>query len=124
MKRSPRQVLTAVPFHSGAIACDLHPDYLSTRLASEMSKELAIRCSDSDPSCHIASCMAENRLDEPVIGVSFDGTGLWHRRDNLGRRIPLPASGIFTRYAYLDPVALPGGDAAVKDPGEGFLISL
>src|SRR5690606_23087400 len=51
-------------FTPEAIACDLHPDYLSTRLASEMSSELGIPLFRiQHHHAHIASCMAEHRLD-------------------------------------------------------------
>jgi hydrogenase maturation protein HypF len=58
--------------HPRAVAHDLHPSYLSTRAAQEMG----LPCIGvQHHHAHIASCMAEHRLEGPVIGVAFDGTG-------------------------------------------------
>ena len=67
---------------------DLHPDYASTRYARAATPGASRRLAVQHHHAHMASCMAENGLDEPVIGVTFDGTGLRHRRRDLGRRVP------------------------------------
>ena len=100
------------------IAHDLHPDYLSTRYAQE---RLA-----SDPSlelvavqhhfAHVASCIAENRVEGQVIGIAFDGTGLGTDRAIWGGEFLLADLRGFTRVAHLKYVPLPGGDAAVRHP--------
>lgn len=55
------------------IAYDLHPDYLSTQYALDVNapKKIGVQHHHA----HIVSCLAENHLDGPVIGLSFDGTG-------------------------------------------------
>ena len=54
---------------------DLHPDYATTRYARERDPSIP-RLAVQHHHAHVASCMADNLLDEPVIGVAFDGTGL------------------------------------------------
>ena len=54
---------------------DLHPDYATTRYADELDPAIP-RLAVQHHHAHMASCMADNGLDEPVIGVTFDGTGL------------------------------------------------
>ncbi len=58
------------------VAYDLHPDYLSTKYALELPGVDLVGVQHHH--AHIASCLADNRVDGPVIGVAFDGTGLWH----------------------------------------------
>ena len=102
------------------LACDMHPDYMSTHFA----RELATR---SDPPlpvvavqhhyAHILSCMAENELQAPVLGVSWDGTGYGLDGTIWGGEFLAPdQGGTFTRVAHLRTFRLPGGDRAVKEP--------
>jgi len=65
---------------------------------------------------HIASCMAENHLRGPVIGVAFDGTGFGTDGKIWGGEFLVADSAGFTRRAHLRYVPLPGGDAAVRQP--------
>jgi len=96
------------------IAHDLHPDYLSTRYAQGLTdkKLLAIQHHHA----HIASCMAENGLDEKVIGVVFDGTGLGIDGKTWGGEFLVADYSGFERYAHLRYTPMPGGDAAVRNP--------
>src|SRR6202035_722093 len=56
-----------------AAAYDLHPGYMSTRMA--LGSDITRRIGVQHHHAHIASCMAENHLRGNVIGVAFDGTG-------------------------------------------------
>lgn len=93
--------------------CDLHPDYLSTRFAHQLGIEVL---EVQHHHAHIASCMAEHGLDEKVIGIALDGTGLgtdgtiWG-----GEYLTCDLSG-FSRHYYFDPVPLPGGDKVTDQP--------
>ena len=96
------------------IAHDLHPDYLSTRYAEGLTdkKLLAIQHHHA----HIASCMAENGLDEKVIGIAFDGTGLGTDGKVWGGEFLVADYLGFKRWAHLRYTPMPGGDAAVRHP--------
>ena len=91
------------------IAHDLHPDYLSTRWAlARTEPKLAVQHHHA----HIASCMAENRIDKKVIGVAFDGAGLGSDGQVWGGEFMLCDYHGYQRCAHLRYVALPGGDKA------------
>jgi hydrogenase maturation protein HypF len=97
------------------IAHDLHPDYLSTRYAMEQAdiQKVAVQHHHA----HIASCMAEHQLEEPVIGLSFDGTG-YGTDGNIwgGEVLIVNDTGTFTRAAHLSYIPMPGSAAAIKEP--------
>jgi hydrogenase maturation protein HypF len=97
------------------VACDLHPDYLSTRYAKERSGH--IPCIEvQHHHAHVAACMAENKADGPVIGLSFDGTGLGTDGTIWGGEVLVAQYHTFTRVAHLAPVPMPGSAAAIKAP--------
>lgn len=96
------------------IACDLHPDYLSTRYALEQQDHPVVRVQHHH--AHIASCLAENRVDGPVIGLSFDGTGYGEDGTVWGGEILVADARGYERAAHLAAVPMPGAAAAVKEP--------
>ncbi len=96
------------------IACDMHPDYLSTRYALEQSELPVIQVQHHH--AHIVSCLAENRIDGPVIGLAFDGTGYGIDGAVWGGEVLISDRMNFARAARLDYVAMPGAAAAVKEP--------
>jgi hydrogenase maturation protein HypF len=143
------------------VVADLHPDYLSTRFASELAASTPARLASAttvdgewtiarvldgressaastplgarsvrqrSPDliqvqhhvAHIVSCMAENELAPPVLGVSWDGTGWGPDGTVWGGEFILISQGgsglEWNRVAHLRPFRLPGGDAAVKEP--------
>ncbi len=112
------------------IACDLHPDYLSTRYALDQQGHPVIRVQHHH--AHIVSCLAENRVDGPVIGLSFDGTGYGEDGTVWGGEILVADAKGYERAAHLATVPMPGAAAAIKEPwrmavsylmatfGEGF----
>jgi hydrogenase maturation protein HypF len=65
---------------------------------------------------HIAACMAENHLDGPVIGIACDGTGYGTDGTIWGCEILIADFAGFTRSAWLDPIPMPGGAAAIREP--------
>ncbi len=96
-----------------AIAHDLHPDYRSTRWARRSDLPLI---GVQHHHAHIASCLAENGRSSPTIGVAFDGTGCGPAGDLWGGEILLADLAGFRRLGHLRPIALPGGEAAIRQP--------
>ena len=96
------------------VAYDMHPDYLSTRYAQE--QEQVAKVPVQHHHAHIAGCMAENKVDAPVIGLSFDGTGYGADGRIWGGEILLARYTGFDRLAHLAYVPMPGGAAAIREP--------
>lgn len=97
-----------------AVAHDLHPQYLTTRLALEIPDIEKIGVQHHH--AHIASCMAENRLNGKVIGVALDGTGYGTDGKIWGGEFLVCGFEEFTRPVHFRYVPLAGGDAAVRQP--------
>ena len=96
------------------IACDMHPDYLSTRYAQEQQADHKIPVQHHH--AHIVSCMAEHKLEGAVIGLSFDGTGYGTDGAIWGGEILIAREHDFKRAAHLAYVPMPGSAAAIKEP--------
>jgi hydrogenase maturation protein HypF len=105
-------------FRPEVIAHDLHPDYASTRYAlGRAAADPAIRLvAVQHHHAHLASCLAENELDEPVIGVTFDGTGYGPDGTIWGGEFLVGDARGVRRAAHLRPVPQPGGDRAAREP--------
>jgi hydrogenase maturation protein HypF len=107
-----------------ALACDMHPDYLSTRAAQ---KSALAQCRPvpvvpvQHHHAHVRACMAENELCGPVLGVSWDGTGYGPDGTVWGGEFLRVAGAGFERVAYLRTFRLPGGDQAVREPRRAAL---
>jgi hydrogenase maturation protein HypF len=93
---------------------DMHPDYISTRTGSDFSNLPIV--SVQHHHAHIASCMAEHRLDEKVIGVAFDGTGYGTDGNIWGSEFIVCDLNDFERITHFEYVQLPGGDSASEEP--------
>ncbi|OGC77391.1 MAG: carbamoyltransferase HypF [candidate division Zixibacteria bacterium RBG_16_50_21] len=102
-------------------AHDLHPEYLATRFVQTLEgvKKIGVQHHEA----HIASCMAEHGLQEPVIGVAFDGTGLGWDGKIWGGEFFAGEPGRFERVAHFKYLPLPGGEAAILHPAQmGFSV--
>ncbi|MFQ5996114.1 MAG: carbamoyltransferase HypF [Dehalococcoidales bacterium] len=100
------------------VAHDLHPDYLATKYAREMAAaapELRL-CPVQHHHAHIASCLAENGVNEPAIGVALDGTGYGTDGHIWGGEFLLVDYKGFRRLGHFQYVPLPGAEAAIKRP--------
>ncbi len=98
------------------IVHDLHPDYASTRYARAARRARSRLLAVQHHHAHVASCMAENGLDEPVIGVAFDGTGYGTDGAIWGGEFLTGDYRGFRRAAHLRYVAMPGGEQAIREP--------
>ncbi|GAB4402743.1 MAG: carbamoyltransferase HypF [Anaerolineales bacterium] len=108
-----------------SIACDMHPNYLATRYALERAeREKLPTIAVQHHHAHIAACMAEHGLTEPVIGVSFDGTGYGDDGAIWGGEFLVADAKSYQRAAQLEYFPLPGGDAAIKKPARTALALL
>lgn len=96
------------------IACDLHPDYLSTSYAVEHAKNRRI-IRVQHHHAHMASCMADNNLTGDVISVIWDGTGYGNDGTIWGGEILSGGYSSFERRGTFLSTPMPGGDRAVKD---------
>jgi len=95
------------------IACDLHPDYLTTRFAENLDLPL-VRIQHHH--AHIASVLVDNCRVCPVIGVAYDGTGYGEDGRIWGGEILVGDIGHYQRRFHLRYLPLPGGDRAIKRP--------
>ncbi|TRZ51310.1 MAG: carbamoyltransferase HypF, partial [Dehalococcoidia bacterium] len=99
------------------IAYDMHPEYLSTKYALEVGLESGLSLIPvQHHHAHIVSCLVENEVEGPVIGVAFDGTGYGTDGTIWGGEFLLADWRRFQRVGHLEYVPLPGGAAAIKKP--------
>jgi hydrogenase maturation protein HypF len=120
------------------IAADLHPDYLSTKFASERRPPArhesldTIQQSGSETGAplviqvqhhiaHVFSCIAENDVNLPALGVAWDGAGYGTDGTIWGGEFFVVKADTVERVASLRPFRLPGGDAATKEPRRAAL---
>jgi len=96
------------------IVSDCHPDYSSTQFAADLNKPIS-KCQHHV--AHVYSCMAENKVEPPLLGVSWDGTGygldetVWG-----GEFFHVQEDFSVERIAHLRPFKLPCGEKAVREP--------
>ncbi len=96
---------------------DLHPGYLSTTWAKEWARERGLRLiAVQHHHAHVAGCMAEHGLDGPVIGLALDGTGYGTDGRIWGGEVLVCRLDGFERFAHLEYVPMPGGEAAIWEP--------
>ncbi|MFC3682578.1 Kae1-like domain-containing protein [Hydrogenophaga luteola] len=125
-----------------AIAHDLHPDFFSTQLAIATADALGVPAIGvQHHHAHLAAVVAEHGIEGPVVGLALDGVGLGAKTDTPCQASPVPPEGDsrswggpangFTawggellwldgarweRLGHLQPLALPGGDRAAREP--------
>jgi hydrogenase maturation protein HypF len=140
-EKAVRHMQTLFRVEPEIIACDIHPGYFTSQWAKRKIENGEWKIEDGESPipwrahvsnlqspisllsvqhhhAHIAAVMAENGLDgrEPVLGLSFDGTGYGLDGAIWGGEVLLADYAGFTRLAHLKYIPLPGGDAAIKRP--------
>lgn len=95
------------------VAHDLHPEYLPTKHALALGLPTE---GVQHHHAHIASVLGEHGKDGPVIGVAFDGTGYGTDGAIWGGEVLIAGLERFERFAHLEYVPLPGGEAAIRRP--------
>jgi hydrogenase maturation protein HypF len=95
------------------VAHDLHPEYLATKWALEQEAELV---GVQHHHAHAAACLAEHGETGEALAVVFDGTGYGTDGTFWGGEILRCDLTAFERVAHLEPVPLPGGEAAIRQP--------
>ncbi|MDE3246809.1 MAG: carbamoyltransferase HypF, partial [Acidobacteriota bacterium] len=104
------------------LACDLHPDYASTRLAERMAQERGLTLVRvQHHHAHAAACIAELDLREPVLGLAWDGSGYGPDGTVWGGEALLVEGPRFSRIGHLRTFPLPGGERAVREPRRSAL---
>jgi len=100
-------------FKPEKIVSDIHPDYLSTKYAEKL---LLPTLKVQHHHAHILSCLADNQLEPPVLGISWDGTGLGTDGTIWGGEFLRVFEKTFVRIAHFRHFKLPGGEMAIKEP--------
>ena len=110
------------------IAYDMHPGYLSGQYALERAEKSGIRAvAVQHHHAHIASCLADNAVPGPVIGVAFDGTGYGTDGKIWGGEFLVADYKSFKRVGQLEYLPLPGGASAIRKPYRtalGYMLAL
>ena len=107
-------------FAPEALACDLHPEYASTKLAHAEAQTTQLPLGVAQHHhAHVAACLMENgvpRHAPPVLGVALDGLGFGDDGTLWGGEFLLADYCNYTRLGTFKPVAMLGGEAAVREP--------
>ena len=113
------EVLEIAPVH---VACDLHPDFYSSRLAEDFATRFDCELTPvQHHHAHICAVMAEHRIARPVLGLAIDGTGLGTDGTIWGGELLRVAPEGFERLAHLAPLSMPGGEICAR---EGFRMAM
>lgn len=96
------------------ISCDLHPNFYNTRYAEDQKDIPVFQIQHHH--AHMASCMAENNIQNKVIGITFDGVGYGEDGNLWGGEFLVGDYSKFERFAHFKYFPLLGGDKAVKEP--------
>ena len=100
--------------HPEVFISDMHPNYFTTVLTDKLAEGKS-RLKVQHHHAHIVAVMAEYEIDEPVIGLAFDGTGFGLDFKIWGSEFLIADRKNFKRVAHFSYFALPGGEKAIKE---------
>ncbi len=121
-EESLRHLMNTFEIEPEFVVRDMHPGYLSSTWANRWAEERKLPVIEvQHHHAHIAACMAEHGLTEPVIGLSLDGTGYGTDGRIWGGEVLIACSsggspGNFDRFAHLAYAPMPGAEAAIREP--------
>ncbi len=122
LSRTVKDFLSFFQAAPARLACDLHPDYASTRMAERMAKARGLNLVRvQHHHAHVAACLAELDLQEPALGLAWDGSGYGPDGTVWGGEALLVEGARFSRFGHLRTFPLPGGERAVKEPRRSAL---
>ncbi len=118
LRRVVQDFLRLYDHRPQAVVSDAHPDYFTTQEAQRLAREWGIpHVQVYHHHAHVAACMAENELpNEPVLGLSWDGTGYGTDGTIWGGEVLVARYTEFQRFGTLVPFSLPGGERAIREP--------
>ena len=122
LERTAADLLAFLEAGPRRLACDLHPDYGSTRVAEALAQRLGlplIRVQHHH--AHVAAALAEHGLAGPVLGLAWDGSGFGGDGTVWGGEALVVDTGGFRRAGHLRTFPLPGGERAVREPRRSAL---
>jgi hydrogenase maturation protein HypF len=113
LRETAEHLLSILAVKPQLVACDLHPDFQTTRLAAEW---LLPTVRVQHHHAHIAAVAIEHSVTEPVLGMALDGFGLGTDGLLWGGEILHVHGAQFQRLGHFRPLAQPGGDKASREP--------
>ena len=117
LERTVEHFTSLLKMQPEVIACDRHPDYLSSRYAERLAEERGVPLVRvQHHHAHIASVMAERHVTSPVVGIACDGTGLGDDGRVWGCEAMVADFAGYRHRAHLAYVPLPGGERAIREP--------